>query len=140
MDPTLAVERLLLFSDSRDEVAMSKRWPSVCMFLGVLFVLGASRAQAQIVEDIVADIQYPFHVGNARFPAGKYILKVPVEYGDEYFLWKVFDRGNTPGYRDRGLRGSEGLQQGTHARGAAGDRQPSDQVEGTSRDQAHRSR
>jgi len=74
------------------------------VLLGVLFVLGASRAPAQIVEDIVADIPYPFHVGSSRFPAGKYILKVPVEFenrvlGVEVVAsedQKAFTKGRTP--------------------------------------------
>jgi hypothetical protein len=48
--------------------------------LGVVFLLGASRAQAQIVNDIVADIPFAFHAGNARFPAGRYTLRVPVDF------------------------------------------------------------
>lgn len=115
---------------------MRKRLLSVSTLLGILSVLGASRAQAQIAHDIVADIPFAFHAGSARFPAGKYTLKVPVElanqemeivsadfkhaaffpvisaqssttpdnpvlifrkFGDDYYLWKVFDVGNNLG-------------------------------------------
>lgn len=49
---------------------------SIFMALGLLIAFGASRAQAQIVGEIEADIPFQFHAGNARFPAGKYILKM----------------------------------------------------------------
>jgi hypothetical protein len=48
--------------------------------LGVAFFAGASRAQAQIVNDIVADIPFAFHAGSSRFPPGKYTVRVPVDY------------------------------------------------------------
>lgn len=110
------------------------------LFLSALLVvvplLGASRAQAQIVSEIVADVPFSFHAGSARFPAGRYTLRVPVDvggrimeivsadgknaaffpvldaqastppdkpvlvfrkYGDDYFLSKVFDQGNSLG-------------------------------------------
>jgi hypothetical protein len=61
---------------------MRKQLLSLPALLGVVFALGAVRAQTQIVEDIVADIPFAFHAGSARFPAGKYTLKVPVEFGN----------------------------------------------------------
>jgi hypothetical protein len=112
------------------------RKPSLFLLAAALSILAASRLQAQIARDIVADIPFPFHAGSARFAAGKYTLKVPVEfantqmeiisedgrnaaffpviaaqagttpekpmlifrkYGDDYFLWKVFDAGNSLG-------------------------------------------
>lgn len=46
------------------------------MALGLLVAFGASKAQAQIVGEIEADIPFQFHAGNAKFPAGKYIIKM----------------------------------------------------------------
>jgi hypothetical protein len=40
-----------------------------------LTVLG-SKAQAQIIGDLEADIPFQFHAGNAKLPAGKYIIHV----------------------------------------------------------------
>jgi hypothetical protein len=42
----------------------------------LLFALAISpgKAQAQILGKIEANIPFPFHVGDARFPAGKYVV------------------------------------------------------------------
>jgi hypothetical protein len=46
------------------------------LFIALLFaaVLYPAQAHAQIVGDLEADIPFPFHAGNAKFPAGKYII------------------------------------------------------------------
>jgi hypothetical protein len=44
------------------------------LFAGLVLALtiGASKAKAQIVGDMVANVPFEFHAGNAEFPAGEY--------------------------------------------------------------------
>ena len=46
------------------------------LFIVLVFALTMypSKAQAQIDGDIEATISFPFHAGNAKFPAGKYFI------------------------------------------------------------------
>ncbi len=55
---------------------MRKQMMSIFMALGLLVAFGVSKAQAQIVGEIEANIPFQFHAGNAKFPAGKYVLKM----------------------------------------------------------------
>jgi len=47
------------------------------LFIALVFVVTgyATKAHAQIVGSLVADIPFQFHVGNTRLPAGKYIVR-----------------------------------------------------------------
>src|SRR5712664_1059242 len=44
------------------------------LFAGLVLALtiGATKAKAQIVGDMVANVPFEFHAGNAEFPAGEY--------------------------------------------------------------------
>jgi len=44
--------------------------------LSLLVLLGGRSARAQIIGEVEADIPFNFYAGNARLPAGKYIIKV----------------------------------------------------------------
>lgn len=50
------------------------RWLPIALVFSLL-VLG-SKAQAQIVGYLEADIPFQFHAGNVKLPAGKYIIHV----------------------------------------------------------------
>jgi hypothetical protein len=54
----------------------TRRHQFVSMFIGLVFatVLYPAQAHAQIVGDLEADVPFQFHAGNAKFPAGKYII------------------------------------------------------------------
>jgi hypothetical protein len=43
--------------------------------LALALTLCPSTAQAQIDGDLEANISFPFHAGNAKFPAGRYIVR-----------------------------------------------------------------
>jgi hypothetical protein len=43
--------------------------------VGALLAVGVGQAQAGIGETIEADIPFAFHAGDARFPAGKYVVE-----------------------------------------------------------------
>ena len=47
-------------------------------FMALLFSLTrfSGKAQAQIIGELEADIPFSFHAGNAKFPAGKYMIRV----------------------------------------------------------------
>jgi hypothetical protein len=53
------------------------------LFLAVVFMLTVSprKANAQIVGEIEVTVPFQFHAGNARFPAGKYVIH-PLENSD----------------------------------------------------------
>jgi hypothetical protein len=46
------------------------------LFIALVFGLTVfpTKAQAQIIGDMEADIPFQFHAGNTKFPAGKYII------------------------------------------------------------------
>jgi hypothetical protein len=48
------------------------------LFAGLVFALTVhpGTAHAQIIGEVEADIPFQFHVGNARLPAGKYVIHV----------------------------------------------------------------
>jgi hypothetical protein len=49
------------------------------LFLGALLLsltICSVKVQAQIVDELEADIPFQFHAGNAKLPAGKYIIRV----------------------------------------------------------------
>lgn len=49
------------------------------LFLGALLLsltICSVKAQAQIVGELEADIPFQFHAGNAKLPAGKYIIRM----------------------------------------------------------------
>ena len=48
------------------------------LFIALVFALTMypTKAQAQIVGNLEADIPFQFHVGNAKLPAGKYTIHV----------------------------------------------------------------
>jgi len=48
------------------------------LFLGALLLsltICSVKVQAQIVDELEADIPFQFHAGNAKLPAGKYIIR-----------------------------------------------------------------
>jgi hypothetical protein len=47
-------------------------------FIALMFVLTIypSKAHAQIVGDLEVDIPFQFHAGDAKFPAGKYVVRM----------------------------------------------------------------
>jgi hypothetical protein len=47
---------------------------ALSLFAGLVLALtiGAGKAKAQIVGDMVANVPFEFHAGNAEFPAGEY--------------------------------------------------------------------
>src|ERR1700739_794896 len=55
-----------------------QRYHLLSLFIAVVFALTMypTKSQAQIVGDLVADIPFQFHAGNARLPAGKYTIPV----------------------------------------------------------------
>lgn len=62
---------------------LRKQLVPMMMLLALLVFVGASKAQAQVVGTIEADIPFDFHAGNARFPAGKYIVKMMDDSNNE---------------------------------------------------------
>ena len=108
------------------------------LFAGLVLALtiGASKAKAQIVGDLVVNVPFQFHAGDSKLPAGEYRIHViddsglsvmeitsangstaalfqveetdaqttPTKselifnkYGDQYFLAKLFDEGESSG-------------------------------------------
>jgi hypothetical protein len=62
-------------ADENTQGGIMKKLLSFPVFvLSVLLTSGI--AYAQIVGQIDADIPFPFHAGPARFPAGKYVLRI----------------------------------------------------------------
>jgi hypothetical protein len=55
---------------------MKKQLMSVMMVFGLFLTIGISKANAQIVGGIEANVPFAFHAGNAKFPAGKYNLRM----------------------------------------------------------------
>lgn len=53
---------------------MKKQLMIMAVLLGCLIAASASRAQAQIVDPIKADIPFGFHVGEKLLPAGEYTI------------------------------------------------------------------
>ncbi|MGE0104738.1 MAG: hypothetical protein AB7H86_18210 [Blastocatellales bacterium] len=48
----------------------------VLMLFGLMFAIGTIRANAQVMDPIDADIPFQFHAGNAKLPAGKYMVRM----------------------------------------------------------------
>ena len=50
----------------------------VAMFIALVFaaMIYPQRTQAQLIGTMEADIPFQFHAGNAKFPAGKYVIRV----------------------------------------------------------------
>ena len=50
------------------------------MMLGVALIVGLAmsptKAHAQIVGDLEVNIPFQFHAGNAKLPAGKYVIRM----------------------------------------------------------------
>jgi hypothetical protein len=57
---------------------VARRQYLLSLFVALAFTLSvyASKAQAQIVGDLEANIPFQFHVGNAKLPAGQYRIHV----------------------------------------------------------------
>jgi hypothetical protein len=56
----------------------TRRYHLLSLFIALVFTLTmySTKAQAQIVGTLEADIPFQFHVGNAKLPAGKYNIRV----------------------------------------------------------------
>ena len=54
----------------------TRRYQLLSLFIALVFALTMypTKAQAQIVGNLEADIPFQFHVGNAKLPAGKYTI------------------------------------------------------------------
>jgi hypothetical protein len=54
------------------------RYQLLSLFVALVFALAThpTKAQAQIVGNLEADIPFQFHVGNVKLPPGKYIIRV----------------------------------------------------------------
>jgi hypothetical protein len=48
--------------------------PALFIALGFVLTMHATKAQAQIVGNLEADIPFQFHAGNVKLPAGKYTI------------------------------------------------------------------
>ena len=46
------------------------------LFLGAIFIVGGSKAQAQVIGELKANIPFEFHAGGATLPAGTYTIRV----------------------------------------------------------------
>src|SRR5258707_635758 len=46
------------------------------LFLGAIFIVGGSKAQAQVLGELKANIPFEFHAGGATLPAGTYTIRV----------------------------------------------------------------
>ena len=55
---------------------MRRQLMSIFMLLGLLLAFGASKAQAQVVGSVEADIPFQFHAGDAKFAPGKYTVRM----------------------------------------------------------------
>jgi hypothetical protein len=56
----------------------TKRYQLLSLFIALVFALTMhpTKAQAQIVANLEADIPFQFHVGNVKLPPGKYNIHV----------------------------------------------------------------
>ncbi len=56
----------------------TRRYQLLSLFIALIFALTMypTKAQAQIVGNLEADIPFQFHVGNAKLPPGKYTIHV----------------------------------------------------------------
>src|SRR6266446_3282858 len=56
----------------------TRRYQLLSLFIALVFALTMhpTKAQAQIVGNLEADIPFQFHVGNAKLPPGTYIIHV----------------------------------------------------------------
>jgi hypothetical protein len=56
----------------------TRRYQLLSLFIALVFglTLYPTKAQAQIVGNLEADIPFQFHVGNAKLPPGKYTIHV----------------------------------------------------------------
>ncbi len=56
----------------------TRRYQLLSLFIALVFVLTMhpTKAQAQIVGNLEADIPFQFHVGNTKLPPGKYTIHV----------------------------------------------------------------
>lgn len=56
----------------------TRRYQLLSLFIALVFALTIypSKAQAQIVGKLEADIPFQFHAGNAKLPPGKYTIQV----------------------------------------------------------------
>jgi hypothetical protein len=116
--------------------ARGRQLLSLIAGLVLALTIGASKANAQIVGDLVVKVPFQFHAGDSRLPAGEYRIRVvddsglslmeissmdgstaalfqvqetdaqttPTKselifnkYGDQYFLAKLFDEGESIG-------------------------------------------
>jgi hypothetical protein len=70
----------VIFQNRKKENFMKLQETSKHLLLSlfIALVLGltvySTKAQAQIIGDMEADIPFQFHAGNTKFPAGKYII------------------------------------------------------------------
>jgi hypothetical protein len=119
-----------MFSEPIEMAQASYNWKLVRQLLLSLIALSfaltihPSKAHAQIVGNLEANIPFQFHAGDAKLPAGKYFIhalnnsdlsmmeitsadgsnSTPAKselifnkYGNRYFLAKLFDEGNPDG-------------------------------------------
>src|SRR6266852_2516135 len=54
--------------------AKGHHWPSLLMALLFALTICPSKAHAQIIGNIEVKIPFQFHAGNAKLPAGNYII------------------------------------------------------------------
>ncbi len=101
----------------------TRRYQLLSLFMALVLALAIypTKAHAQIVGDLEGNIPCQFHAGNAKLPAGKYVIRMlddsalfevqetevnsaPAKselifnkYGNRYFLARLFDEGNPSG-------------------------------------------
>jgi hypothetical protein len=56
------------------------------LFIALVFALtmNPTKAQAQIIDQLDANVPFEFHAGNAKFPAGQYIIRFAHEDDRSY--------------------------------------------------------
>jgi len=55
-----------------------RHYPLLSLFIALVFALTmySSKAQAQIIGNLEADIPFQFHAGNTELPPGKYVIHI----------------------------------------------------------------
>lgn len=83
---------------------MRKQLLSIMIMLGYLVAVGAGKAQAQVVGAVEADVPFAFHAGNAKFPAGKYSVKIRDDSNNEIMEITTADGRHSAIFQVRGTQ------------------------------------
>src|SRR5580692_1195690 len=73
---------------------------SLCMALVFVAMIHPSPVHAQLVGSMEADIPFQFHAGDTKLPAGKYVIRMLVDHGNQQAGW--ISRGAISGAFRRG--------------------------------------